>query len=219
MMVDVIIVPYDEEKHRNVIQNIYYEYAKWTQNAVEEKYGITYENVIGGKIEDILENTLKVFTSLKPPKGIIMVLEVDGVIAGIGRLSILEDKIAEINNMFVSSEYRGFGYGKAILNSLEEKAMEYGYTTLLLDTGAHNDAAQHIYRKAGYRERDYYSSTPHGRVAKMKQRMEKSTTLTRSISKRNLFDDFIINLFVYKNITFITVVIITVVMIYDDESN
>ena len=160
------IIPYDEEKHREAIYNIYYEYAKWNQSAVKEKYGITYENVIGGKIEDLLDSALKVFTSLERPQGIIMVLEVDGIIAGIGRLSILEDKIAEINNMFVSSEYRGFGYGKAILNSLEDIAREYGYNTLRLDTGAHNVAAQHMYRKAGYKERGYYSSTPYGRAAK-----------------------------------------------------
>lgn len=66
-----------------------------------------------------------------------MVLEVDGVAAGIGRLSILEDKIAEINNMFISPEHRGYGYGKAILKCLEDKAREYGYTTLRLDTVAH----------------------------------------------------------------------------------
>ncbi|MBD3206838.1 GNAT family N-acetyltransferase [Candidatus Bathyarchaeota archaeon] len=164
-MVDVRIVPYDEEEHREDIYNLYYEYAKWTKQAVEEKYGIVYENVVGGKIEDLLENVLKVFTSLKPPKGIIMVLEVDGVPAGIGRLSKIKDNIAEINNMFISLEYRGFGYGKAVLNSLEDKAREFGYTTLRLDTGAHNVAAQHLYRKAGYLERDYYGS-PYGRAAK-----------------------------------------------------
>jgi ribosomal protein S18 acetylase RimI-like enzyme len=160
------IVPYIEEKHRRKVLNLYYEYAGWTKKAIKEHYNIEYENVVGGKIEDLLEDAFNVFTSLKPPQGIIMVLEVNGEPAGLGRLSVLEGKIAEINNMFVSSAYRGHGYGKAILNRLEEKAREFGYSILRLDTGAHNVAAQHMYRQSGYNERGYYSSTPYGRVAK-----------------------------------------------------
>ena len=83
-----------------------------------------------------------------------------------GRLSKLEDDVAEINNMFISSEYRGRGYGKVMLEQLEEKAREFGYSTLRLDTGAHNEAAQHIYRRAGFTKREYYNSSAHGRVAK-----------------------------------------------------
>lgn len=165
-MVEARIIPYDEEKHREEVFNLYYEYAKWNENAVNEKYGINYEKVVGGKIEDLLEKYFIIFTSLRPPKGLILVLEVDDHAVGLGRLSVLEDDIAEINNMFVSSEYRGYGYGRVILNGLEEKAREYGYSTLRLDTGAHNVAAQRMYRKAGYVERGYYSSTPYGRAAK-----------------------------------------------------
>jgi len=142
------IVPYDVDRHRNQLYELYLEYGTWTKNAVSSKYGINYEGVIGGTIEQVGARIFPVFTSLKPPEGIILILEVEGKAAGI------------------SSEYRGRGYGKVMLEQLEEKAREFGYSTLRLDTGAHNEAAQHIYRRAGFTEREYYNSSAHGRVAK-----------------------------------------------------
>jgi ribosomal protein S18 acetylase RimI-like enzyme len=129
-------------------------------------YGFNHEKIMGGPIREIIKKVIPVFISLKPPEGIILILEVDGEAMGMGRLSKLDEGVVEINNMFVSSEQRGKGYGKMMLTSLEDKAREFGYSTVRLDTGAFNVAAQHMYRKAGYIERDYYGSTNYGRVAK-----------------------------------------------------
>ena len=52
-----------------------------------------------------------------------------------GAFRPLEDNVAEIKRMFVVPEHRGCGYSKAILAELEQRAREYGYTTVRLETG------------------------------------------------------------------------------------
>ncbi len=163
-MVEANIVPYDEGRHKDQLYELYLEYAKWHKATALANYGINFENVIGGTLDEIGPKLFSVLTSLKPPKGIILILEVDGKPAGLSRLSVIEDTTAEVNNMFVSAEYRGYGYGKELLSELEKKARLFGYSTLRLGTGAHNEVAQHVYRKAGYKEIGYYESTDHDRI-------------------------------------------------------
>jgi ribosomal protein S18 acetylase RimI-like enzyme len=163
---EVNIITFDEERHKERLYELFREYSAWGKNQIQKMYGFDHEIILGGAVEDILQKVIPVFISLKPPDGIILILEVDGKAMGMGRLSKLDEGIVEINNMFVSSRHRGKGYGKMMLRSLEDKAREFGYSTVRLDTGAFNVAAQHMYRKAGYIERDYYGSTNYGRVAK-----------------------------------------------------
>lgn len=165
-MVHVKIVTYEESRHRDKLYNLFLEYGNWTENAVSEHYGILYEDVLGGTLEEMGPKVFPVPTTLKPPEGIILILEVDGQAAGMGRLSKLDEGVAEMNNMFVSRDHGGKGYGGLILEALEGKAVEFGYSVLRLDTGKHNIATQKLYRKAGYVERGYYSSSKHGRVAR-----------------------------------------------------
>lgn len=129
---------------------------------------VDYEEVIGGAISEVAEKVFPVFTSLKPPDGLVLVLEDKGEPVGIGRLSVIDEDVAEINNMYISPELRGSGFGTKLLYSLIEKAQEFGYKTLRLDTSSYSGAAQHIYRKAGFEEIEHYGSTEHGRVAQNK---------------------------------------------------
>jgi len=163
---EVNIIPFDEVRHKERLYDLFREYSAWGKKQIQETYGFDHEIILGGPVEDIFQKVIPVFISLKPPDGIILILEVDGEAMGMGRLSKLEEGIVEINNMFVSSEQRGKGYGKMMLRSLEDKAHEFGYSTVRLDTGTFNVAAHQMYRKAGYVETEYYGSAHYGRVAR-----------------------------------------------------
>ena len=165
-MSTVKIIQYDDGKHRDQLYDLLLEYANWHKHQLRTKYDVDYEDVIGGSFEEVGKTFFPAITSLEPPKGLILVLEDGKKVVGMGRLSILEDDIAEINNMFIGGDYRGHGYGKKILGQLIEKAREYGYKTLRLDTSAYSEVAQHIYIEAGFHEIEHYDSSPHGRVAK-----------------------------------------------------
>ena len=60
--------------------------------------------------------------------------------------------IPEIHDVWISKEYRGHGFGKKLIQHLEELALEENYTKIGLGVGLYNDygTAQQLYVKLGY---------------------------------------------------------------------
>lgn len=69
-----------------------------------------------------------------------------------GALKHLSANRAEIKRMRVHPEHQRRGCGQAILEALETRAAELGYSTLQLDTTVQQTAAQRLYIKNGYIE-------------------------------------------------------------------
>jgi ribosomal protein S18 acetylase RimI-like enzyme len=81
-----------------------------------------------------------------------LVGEYEGKVVAMGAVKRTTAERAEVKRMRVAPEYQGKGFGQAILEVLEQRAKELGYTTLHLDTGVAMVAAQGLYRKNGYQE-------------------------------------------------------------------
>lgn len=62
------------------------------------------------------------------------------------------DERAEIKRMRVAPHLQRLGFGRRVLEHLETRAAELGYTHLHLDTTAWQFVAQALYRSHGYRE-------------------------------------------------------------------
>jgi ribosomal protein S18 acetylase RimI-like enzyme len=77
---------------------------------------------------------------------------VDGRVVAMGAVRHITDSVAELKRMRVHPRYRRRGFGRLVLEQLERRAAELGYTTLRLDTTVVQTAAQELYRSAGYRE-------------------------------------------------------------------
>lgn len=60
---------------------------------------------------------------------------------------------AYFSNIFVSNEYRGYGFGNLILETLEKVATQFGYKSFLLQVQKKTDTHQ-WYKRKGYM--DYY---------------------------------------------------------------
>jgi len=60
--------------------------------------------------------------------------------------------VGEIKRMRVHPDYQRRGYGQMMLDKLEARAKELGYTKLCLDTTTKQIAAQALYKKNGYKE-------------------------------------------------------------------
>jgi GNAT superfamily N-acetyltransferase len=73
-------------------------------------------------------------------------------IVGMGALRKKSDKIGEIKLMRVHPDYQRRGYGQLILEKLEAKARQFGYTILCLDTTTKHVPAQNFSKRNGYRE-------------------------------------------------------------------
>lgn len=158
----VEFVPFNLHDHKELFVTLNVELITWIADQLREHYQLDTRSLIGQTIPDYVDAHLQDLTRLTPPNGIIYLLVVEGEIAGMGALRKLRDAIGEIKRMYIRPRYRGRGYGKQVLQRLLEVGREFGCSSFLLETSKFMTVAQHIYRSAGFIEREEYpeSETP-----------------------------------------------------------
>lgn len=94
-----------------------------------------------------------------PGAGIFVVARWHGRPVGCGALRSVRDpalvrevgsQAGELKRMYVASEMRGRGIGRALLGRLEAEARTLGLTRLVLETGLRQTEALALYRRAGF---------------------------------------------------------------------
>jgi len=78
-----------------------------------------------------------------------IVAEKEGKVIGYGGLWLILDE-AHITNIAVSSQYRGQGIGKLIMEGLIEICEEKGINNMTLEVRKSNIVAQSLYKKYGF---------------------------------------------------------------------
>ena len=155
----VEFVPVNLNLHKSHLIKLSEDYFTWITDKVLQRYNIDTFSIIGESILEYSERTLEKYSSYLPPEGIYYVLQVKGKIGGMGALRKLKNEVGEIKRMYIKPEYRKKGYGKAMLKQLLKKGKEFGFSTVRLDTGKFMEAAQYVYRSAGFQEREKYPET------------------------------------------------------------
>lgn len=86
-----------------------------------------------------------------PPSGLFVIL-VDGdtTVAG-GGFRRHDETTCEVKRMWTRPGYRRRGLASRVLASLEEAALEAGYSRLVLETGPQQPEAEAMYERRGYR--------------------------------------------------------------------
>lgn len=80
-----------------------------------------------------------------------VILVIDyGQAVGCGSFKRYDARAAEIKRVFVKKDYRRKGLAKYIMQALEQKAHENGYSKLILETGNILKAAMKLYAGIGY---------------------------------------------------------------------
>jgi ribosomal protein S18 acetylase RimI-like enzyme len=158
----VEFVPFDMNVHKEAYRQLNIELIAWIADQLRENYQIDAVSIVGQSIPEYVDDHLEELTRLKPPEGIIYLLVVEEDVAGMGALRRLDGRIGEIKRMYIRPTYRGRGYGKQMLNKLLQAGREFGFTSFLLETSKFMAVAQHIYKSAGFIEREEYpeSETP-----------------------------------------------------------
>jgi GNAT superfamily N-acetyltransferase len=90
----------------------------------------------------------------------ILVAYAGGLPVGLAALRTFGPGIGEIKRMYVDPAYRGAGVARRLLQSLEQRAREYGFELVRLDTHDRLTEANRLYRASGYREIDDYNGNP-----------------------------------------------------------
>ena len=149
-------VPFDLNIHKEIFIKMNEELITWISNQLKKNYQINATSIIGQEISEYVAEHIQDFSNLKPPKGIIYLLKVEGSINGMGALKKLNRNVGEIKRMYVRPSFRGKGYGRQLLSKLLEKGKEFGCSTFRLETSKFMKAAQHIYITNGFIEREEY---------------------------------------------------------------
>jgi N-acetylglutamate synthase-like GNAT family acetyltransferase len=152
-------VPVDLSIHRSQVIDLNMEHLSWVEKEMKEHYKIDIFADTGTSVREHVMNTIDTLCSDIPPQGIYYLLELDNTIIGMGALRQIKKKIGEIKRMYIRPAYRGKGYGKALLHQLLQKAEEFGYHSIYLDTGPFMTAAQHLYHSFGFAKRNEYPET------------------------------------------------------------
>ena len=85
-----------------------------------------------------------------PPDGLFLVGRVDGRAVACGGVCRFDAARGELKRMYVVLGERGLGYGRRILEALEDGARGLGYVAIVLETGDRQGASLGLYASAGY---------------------------------------------------------------------
>lgn len=98
------------------------------------------------------------------PRGIIVLAQVDGAVAGCCALRPLDTcdypNAAEMKRLYVRKAFRGFGLGRQLAEAVLEVARQAGYTYVLLDTLDDMESARALYAELGFEEIPPYYHNP-----------------------------------------------------------
>jgi putative acetyltransferase len=95
-----------------------------------------------------------------PPRGVLLLAEIEGVAAGCAGVRPLDDIICELKRVYVRPEFRGTGMGRRLTETAMRAASEMGYKSIRLDTLPEMAAAQRLYEQLGFRDIPAYYGKP-----------------------------------------------------------
>ena len=99
-----------------------------------------------------------------PPRGALVLALADKVVAGCCALRPLDSSdyanASEMKRLYVRSDFRGFGLGRALASHTLDLARQAGYGHVLLDTLDEMEAARSLYVDLGFDEIPPYYHNP-----------------------------------------------------------
>ena len=95
-----------------------------------------------------------------PPRGILLLAQVDGGPAGCVALRPESGDAAELKRLYVREAYRGQGLGQALAEAACDAARAMGYARIRLDTMPSMHAAIALYEALGFRDIAPYRENP-----------------------------------------------------------
>lgn len=94
------------------------------------------------------------------PGGALLLALVDDQVAGCVGMRAIDSQACEMKRLYIRSEFRGLGLGRALAMHVIDMATRAGYTSMRLDTLPHLRQAVGLYRSLGFQQIDAYCYNP-----------------------------------------------------------
>ena len=137
------------EEHKSHVKELFLEYMEYVRSHLVQEFGIDFKAT---DIEPYVEEDMKKLEKLMPPQGRLLLVEVDGHIAGLGGLRQIGENTGEIKRMYIRPTFQSRGLGRKLLEALIAEARQIGYEKLWLDVGFYATSAEKLYRSVGFTE-------------------------------------------------------------------
>jgi GNAT superfamily N-acetyltransferase len=108
-----------------------------------------FEQYISTAINGELKHLRDIFSETK--RNAFWVVETDGHIVGTFGIEACDNYSMELRRMYLDEHYRGRGVAQLMLECAEARALELGFSRMILSTAEVQKAAIAFYRKSGYR--------------------------------------------------------------------
>ena len=147
---DIQIFQY-KESHLGAIRLILIEYMKFIANEIikpQWQYNVDIEHEV--------DFTMNNFDKFAEQDGRLLLVQVDGEIAGTISLRKIRRDCGEIKRMYIKPEFRGKKLGNLMIEKVISISEENGFSKLFLDTSLFMSSAVSLYKKFGFKETDSY---------------------------------------------------------------
>ena len=108
-------------------------------------------------IEHEVDSNMNNLDKFAEPDGRLLLVEVDGEIAGTISLRKIREDAGEIKRMYVKPKFRGKKLGNLMVEKVISISEENGFSKLFLDTSLFMSSAVSLYKKYGFKEIDSYT--------------------------------------------------------------
>jgi ribosomal protein S18 acetylase RimI-like enzyme len=139
-----------------LVEPLFREYVDWVAGKIEEDFWIHLD-------PETIERHHAAFRDEVPkllgPRGRLLLAYFNGEAVGIGALKPIDATTAEVKRIFVQSEARGRGIGRALLEHLVDDAIWEGYHVLRLETLVFMTDAIALYRSLGFVEVEMFDAS------------------------------------------------------------
>jgi len=149
----VRLITATKDQHAPQIRALFWEYLQWANAKVEEEFGVNFD------IVNMLEANMQNLDIYMPPRGRLLLGDVNDALAGIACLKELTPEIGEIKRMYVRPGHRKQGMGRALINRLIEESSRIGYKRIRLDSARFMTEAHQLYRSIGFQEINAYEGS------------------------------------------------------------
>ena len=127
------------------------EYVSWMISEIQQRYPDL--DIQEFRSEHTYDDIRKKFPGEHvPPHGCLLIAKNEDQVCGCIALGRLSETVGEVRTLFVRPTCRGMGIGQALVEGILEKARQFGYQQVRLDTLGFMNSALKLYRSFGFED-------------------------------------------------------------------